>query len=66
VIATGAVTTLAGAAPPPAPPPTIIGQPGEANATGTSARFNLPIGITTDGVSLYVSDRGSNTIRRVQ
>jgi hypothetical protein len=66
VISTGVVTTLAGAAPPVAALPLIFGQPGETDNTGTSARFNLPIGITTDGTSLYVSDRGSNTIRRIQ
>lgn len=28
-------------------------------------RFNQPIGITTDGVHLYVSDSGNSTIRRI-
>ncbi len=31
----------------------------------TDARFNHPTGITTDGVSLYVTDYGNNTIRRI-
>jgi hypothetical protein len=66
VIATGAVSTVAGAAPPPAPPPTIIGQAGEIDGTGSAARFDTPIGITTDGVGLYVADRQSNMIRRVR
>jgi hypothetical protein len=66
VIATGAVTTVAGAAPPPAPPPTIIGQAGEIDLTGSAARFDTPIGITTDGVGLYVTDRQSNVIRRIR
>ena len=55
VIATGAVTTLAGTA----------GITGSTNATGAAARFNLPIGITTDGTNLYVADDGNNTIRKV-
>lgn len=31
----------------------------------TDARFNLPTGITTDGVNLYVTDYSNNTIRRI-
>jgi hypothetical protein len=54
-IATGNVTTLAGA----------VGQAGSIdNAIGTSARFNVVNGITTDGISLYVTD-SNNTIRRI-
>ena len=58
VIATGAVTTLAGT--------------GSActsncdNATGTSAGFNIPIGITTDGTKLYVADKVKNRIRKIE
>jgi len=58
VISTGAVTTLAGT--------------GSAcssncdNATGTSAGFNLPGGITTDGTNLYVADRVNNKIRKIE
>ena len=55
VIATGAVTTLAGTA----------GMQGSTDATGAKARFVSPIGITTDGVNLYVADDGNNTIRKV-
>jgi len=29
------------------------------------ARFNQPIGITTDGVNLYVTDAGNHTIRQI-
>ena len=55
VIATGAVTTLAG-----------TGQPGAAdNSTGTSATFSLPYGITTDGANLYVADTTSCRIRLI-
>lgn len=53
VIATGAVTTLAGAA----------GNAGYADGTGAAARFSGPMGVTTDGSSLYVVD--ANTIRKI-
>lgn len=46
VIATGAVTTLAG----------TVGEPGAADGIGTAATFYGPRGITTDGYSLYVAD----------
>lgn len=58
VIATGEVTTLAG-------------HEGEAGATdsgdiaGTATTFNLPVGITTDGTSLYVTDSGNNKVRKI-
>jgi sugar lactone lactonase YvrE len=65
VIATGVVTTLAGAPEPPGTGP-FIEAAGEIDGTGTSARFSFPIGITTDGVSLIVADRTSNVIRRVR
>jgi hypothetical protein len=64
-IASGAVSTLAGAAQP-LPPPPLIEAAAEIDGIGAAARFNFPIGITTDGVSLYVTDRGSNVIRRIQ
>jgi len=55
VIATGAVTTVAG-----------DGTAGFVdNATGTLAEFNLPLGITTDGTNLYVADMSNNRIRRI-
>ena len=55
VIATGEVTTLAGTA----------GLSGSSDGTSTSARFNDPYGITTDGTNLYVADSGNHTIRKV-
>lgn len=55
VIATGAVTTLAGSA----------GASGSTDGIGTTARFNNPYGVTTDGKNLYVTDRGNGTIRKV-
>lgn len=56
VIATGAVTILAGS-----------GTAGSVNGTGTSATFNDPVGITTDGTNLYVveSGLGGNRIRKI-
>jgi sugar lactone lactonase YvrE len=51
-----AVTTLAGAA----------GSAGSVDSTtsGTNARFNVLNGITTDGISLFVTD-SNNTVRRI-
>lgn len=46
VIATGAVTTIAG----------TTGRSGYADGTGASARFYLLNSITTDGANLYISD----------
>jgi hypothetical protein len=53
-IATGAVKTLAGST-----------TPGYAEGTGANASFTLPIGICTDGTTLYVADSGNNVIRTV-
>jgi hypothetical protein len=56
VLATGAVTTLAGTA----------GSIGYADGIGAAARFNGPTGLATDGAgNLYVADTGNNTIRKV-
>lgn len=55
VIATGAVTTLAGTA----------GANGSTNGTGAAARFNSPNGITSDGTNLYVVDSANHTIRKI-
>jgi len=49
-----AVTTLAG-----------TGSTGSANGTGTSASFNSPYGITTDGTNLYVADTENHLIRKI-
>jgi DNA-binding beta-propeller fold protein YncE len=54
VIATGVVTTLAGAS-----------ALGATDGTGTAARFNTPRGIATDGTNLYVADTWNNTIRKI-
>ena len=49
-----AVTTLAG-----------TGSSGSANGTGTLASFKGPMGITTDGTNLYVSDTYNHLIRKI-
>jgi len=54
VISTGVVTTLAG-----------TGSSGSVDGTGTSASFNNPVEITTDGTNLYVSDYGNHLIRKI-
>ena len=55
VIATGAVTTLAGS-----------GDPGTTDGTGTAAGFTSPMGVASDGAgNLLVADLGNDTIRRV-
>jgi len=51
----GNVSTLAG----------IPGTAGAYDATGTAASFNQPIGITTDGINLYVADYNNHTIRMI-
>ncbi|HET9122792.1 MAG TPA: hypothetical protein VFN52_04725 [Acidiferrobacteraceae bacterium] len=55
VIATGAVTTLAGTA----------GVTGSADGTGPAALFNAPLGVTTDGTNLYVTDGINDTVRKI-
>ncbi|OYY47733.1 MAG: hypothetical protein B7Y56_02790 [Gallionellales bacterium 35-53-114] len=54
VIASGVVTTIAGS-----------GTAGSVNATGTSASFLGPGGITSDGTNLYVTDQGNHKIRKI-
>lgn len=54
VIATGVVSTFAG-----------NGASGVADGTGTSASFNGPEGIVSDGTNLYVADTLNNNIRQV-
>ncbi len=55
VISSGVVTTLAG----------MAGTSGSADGTGTAATFHTPIGVVTDGPSLFVADTANNTIRAI-
>jgi len=56
IIASGAVSTIAG----------VAGSTGAIDGIGTSARFSSPYGITFDGANLYVTDGGNNnTIRKI-
>ncbi len=59
VIATGAVTTLAG----PDPGATTGGS---SDGTGSSARFQFPVGIASDGTGLYLVDTANNKLRKIQ
>lgn len=53
----GTVTTIAGGI-------SSI-SPNSVDGIGVNARFDTPIGITTDGAYLYVVDRINNTIRKI-
>ncbi len=53
--ASGNVTTFAGA----------FGVSGSKDDTGAAARFNRPAGIIADGTTLYISDTGNHTIRKM-
>jgi DNA-binding beta-propeller fold protein YncE len=63
VIATGAVTTISGI--PRFSGDMALGQGGSADSPDTPS-FYTPIGITTDGSSLFVADSYNNTIRKIQ
>jgi hypothetical protein len=54
-IASGTVTIIAGAA----------GTVGYRDGSGRNARFFIPEGITTDGISLYLSDTHNHSIRKI-
>jgi sugar lactone lactonase YvrE len=52
----GTVSTVAG----------LAGVPGTKNGVGTAARFNTPVGLTTDDAgNIYVADTGNNAIREI-
>ncbi len=55
VINTGVVTTLAGGL-----------TSGTTDGIGTTAKFNEPRHLTTDGKYLYIADRINNSIRRIE
>ena len=56
VISTGEVTTLAGRS---------SGGGSAIDDNGTAARFNNPAGITTDGIDLYVIEKGNHRLRKI-
>ena len=57
ITATGVVTTLAGSS---------SGAPGNADGTGSAARFLSPYGVTVDtSGNVFVADYGSSTIRKI-
>ncbi len=58
-IATGVVSSVTGEA-------NTAGIAGATDGAGSTATFSGPYGITSDGTSLYVGDRGNNTIRKIQ
>ena len=58
VIATGVVSSLTGVA-------NTLGLGGAVDGAATAATFNWPVGITTDGTNLYVTDFTNNKIRKV-
>lgn len=64
VIATKKTTTVAGPAVQPSDPAASAGSIDARN--GIAARFNTPIDITTDGVSLYIVDIENHKIRRIK
>ena len=54
VISTGVVTTLAGS-----------GVGGKNNGPGTEVTFKQPVGITTDGIDIYVIEKSNHLIRKI-
>ena len=62
--ATATVSSITGA--PSTAIPTDNGVAGHVDGPGSTATFNQPQGITTDGVSLYVSDSNNGTLRKIQ
>jgi sugar lactone lactonase YvrE len=58
VIATGAVSSLTGAA-------NTAGAAGAADGPGSAATFNITYGITTDGTNVYVADTSNQKIRKI-
>ena len=54
-ISTAVVTTFAG----------TVSTPGTVDGVGSSAQFNVPVGITTDGTALYVADNTGGVLRKI-
>ena len=55
-LSNGAITTIAGKAE----------VEGSANGSGVDARFHDPVGVTTDGIALYVTDSRNQTVRKIR
>jgi hypothetical protein len=55
VIATGAVSTLAGSV-----------SRGAVNGTGSGASFTTPSGLSTDGTYVFIADRDAQLIRKIE
>jgi sugar lactone lactonase YvrE len=55
IVATGLVTTVAGAS----------GEEGAADGSGTSARFRVPRGIAAANGDVFVADTANNTVRKI-
>jgi hypothetical protein len=65
-ISTKMVSTIAGSSWINSTVPSLgINGPGSIDGTGTNARFNHPLGITSDGSNLYVTDTLNHTIRKI-
>jgi len=56
-VTSGPVTTLI---------PGTVATPGSSNGSGSAAKFDTPIGITTDGSALYVTDSHNHTVRKIE
>lgn len=65
-IATGLITTTIGSTTGLAGSVDVTVVPPATTADITLARFNQPIGITTDGINLYVTDFNNSTVRRIE
>ena len=58
VISTGVVTTYAG-------PAAGTTTSGDTDGTGNDARFNGPVGITSDGTNFYIGEYSNHKIRQI-
>jgi len=58
VIATAMVSTVAG-------PTGGVYTNGDVDGVGSAARFSGPLGLATDGTSLYVGDHGNQKVRKI-
>jgi hypothetical protein len=61
----GEVTTIAGT-PPVVTKNDLLVTTGSKDGIGSVATFNKPIGITTDGINLFIVDNQNHRIRKVQ